>query len=302
MDRAIIEAPFFQAAAEYAKLFSRVIDETSLTPRAMIAGLGIAALRLSEEDGAEPILARLPMIEMSLGHSLDSLNIEPISEKMPLSVELREALRQASGLGHLIGLLSVLCKPDVVAAGPWSHIVNPALKILRGITGINFYVDKGVDPELRKALRDGFSAVGCRNLEAAYDTESSIASLTEISAQMLCAQEGECLIFSPHDFVVEDASDATDISEILNKFTTERSISIVFGEENRKIDMPLKNINIIYMDKYLNKSYNKISELQKYSAHIIFDGDKILNTFKLRDMSIAGCEIYSKIINLVGEF
>ena len=64
----------------------------------------------------------------------------------------------------------------------------------------------------------------------------------------------------------------------------------------------LKNINIIYMDKYLNKSYNKISELQKYSAHIIFDGDKILNTFKLRDMSIAGCEIYSKIINLVGEF
>ena len=175
---------------------------------------------------------------------------------MPLSVELREALRQASGLGHLIGLLSVLCKPDVVAAGPWSHIVNPALKILRGITGINFYVDKGVDPELRKALRDGFSAVGCRNLEAAYDTESSIASLTEISAQMLCAQEGECLIFSPHDFVVEDASDATDISEILNK----------------------------------------------YSAHIIFDGDKILNTFKLRDMSIAGCEIYSKIINLVGEF
>ena len=110
------------------------------------------------------------------------------------------------------------------------------------------------------------------------------------------------MIFSPHDFVVEDASDATDISEILNKFTTERSISIGFGEENRKIDMPLKNINIIYMDKYLNKSYNKISELQKYSAHIIFDGDKILNTFKLRDMSIAGCEIYSKIINLVGEF
>lgn len=131
MTKAILDGALFKLALGYAKAIAKSRNESELTPATFLCGIVIALNEADDSDDAQLVTSKLDAIKAALAACSMAIHSEPIeavTEKMPLSAVMRDALSNCgTDLGLFIDSLVEKVAPVAITDNPLVAIIVPYL-------------------------------------------------------------------------------------------------------------------------------------------------------------------------------